>query len=110
MSLVCINGSRECCGCTLCQTFSEPEERACERSGEVNKNRRKRLENLVAGLREIYSQLEDILFEEQSILDNIPENLQGSEKYEMMEQAVSNMEEALEKLDEATDLLEDASA
>lgn len=47
---------------------------------------------------------------EQDCLDNMPENLQYSERYEKMEAAIDNLETAVERIDEAKDCLEEASA
>lgn len=41
-------------------------------------------------------------------LDNCPENLQGSERFERMEDAVDNLNDALEKLEEAKEHIEAA--
>lgn len=45
--------------------------------------------------------LDNILWDEQSYYDNMPENLQYSQRGENSEEAISNMEEALEYLNEA---------
>lgn len=39
--------------------------------------------------------------DEQDCLDNLPENLQNSERSEMMEGAIENLEEAIERIEEA---------
>ena len=54
-----------------------------------------------------------IAADEQDYLDNIPENLQGSERYEAGENAVENLEDAIDWLEdintsELEELLEDA--
>lgn len=41
-------------------------------------------------------------------MDNMPENLQGTERFERMEDAVDHLSEALEKLDEAKDHIQAA--
>ena len=45
--------------------------------------------------------LESILWDEQNYYDNIPENLQYSQRAETSEEAINNMEESLEYLNEA---------
>ena len=45
---------------------------------------------------------------EQDCMDNCPENLQGSERFERMEDAVDNLNDALEKLEEAKEHIEAA--
>ena len=46
---------------------------------------------------------------EQDALDNMPENLEGTDRYEKMEIAVDNMEDAIEKIDRVVELLTYAS-
>ena len=60
----------------------------------TRQKRRKALKSLV-------DQLEALMGAEQSYLENIPENLQSSCRYEDAEQTVSALEEALEILGEA---------
>lgn len=48
----------------------------------------------------IQSDLESILNDEQDYLDNIPENLQGSERYEVAEAAVDNLETAMSAIED----------
>lgn len=54
--------------------------------------------------------LSSALDAEQDCYDNIPENLQESERCEKMEEAIDNLESAIEKLSEAKDYISDASA
>lgn len=60
----------------------------------MNKQRRSQLEKFHAQLDEIKAGIEALTEEEQEALDNMPENLQGTEKYETMENCISIMEEA----------------
>lgn len=60
----------------------------------------KRVEGLEGILEELKSMVEAIKDEEQEYLDNIPENLQGSERYELAENVVENLDNAYELLDE----------
>jgi len=48
--------------------------------------------------------------DEQDALDNMPENLQNSERYEAMESAIDNLEDALSNIDEAKDCIDRAIA
>lgn len=51
----------------------------------------------------------DLVYDkEQDCLDNYPENLQGTERYERMEDAVDNLNDALEKIDDAKSSIESA--
>lgn len=43
--------------------------------------------------------------EEQDAADNYPENLQATERFEKMEDAVDNLSEAAEKIDEAKEYI-----
>ena len=42
--------------------------------------------------------MEDIKSDEQDYLDNIPENLQGSERYSIAEEAIDNLDSAIDEL------------
>lgn len=48
----------------------------------MNRERRKNLQSIADQLEELKSSLEDLQSEEEDYRDNIPENLQGSERYE----------------------------
>lgn len=86
----------------------------------MNKQRRKRIEDVekrIEVLRElmeeIYTAIEEIRDEEQEYLDNMPENLQSSDRYEAAESAVENLDEAYDMvhefdIDELTSYLEEA--
>ena len=50
-----------------------------------------------------------VLDDEENCMDNLPENLQGSEKYEKMEEAVSSLEELIEHLEEAIESANEAA-
>ena len=58
-------------------------------------------ENSKVMLSSIKSQLEDVLSEEEDSYDNIPENLQGSFRAEMSQEAIDYMEEAVDALGQA---------
>ena len=53
----------------------------------MNKARRKNIQDVVNQLEDLKSTLEDLQGEEEEYRDNIPENLQGSERYEKAEEA-----------------------
>ena len=76
----------------------------------MNKARRKELMNLRARIEELQSEISYIQEtlcglrdEEQEYVDNMPENLQGSERMEKAEEAVSNLEEAYTTLESMYD-------
>lgn len=50
-----------------------------------------------------------VLGEEEDCLDNMPENLQASEKYERMEDAIDKLESAIEHIDTAREEIDEAS-
>ena len=72
----------------------------------MNKPRRKNLQVLLDQLAEIRDTLEAIKDEEEEYRDNMPENLQGSERYEKADtvcddlcDAVSNLEEVIANIE-----------
>ena len=76
---------------------------------EMNKPRRKQLEDIITKLDELKEALEVLQKEEEEYRDNIPENLQGSERYEKAEAACDNLYEAASSLDEALDYIRTAT-
>lgn len=48
-----------------------------------------------------------IMQDEQDCLDNMPENLEGSEQYSKMEDAVDHLDDAIGSLEDAVDVMED---
>lgn len=79
----------------------------------MNKMRRKELSDVINGLNtmqdkdDLYSwinTLDNIKDEEQDYYDNIPENLQYSQRAEDSEEAIENLEEALDLLNEVYDM------
>ena len=73
----------------------------------MNATRKKELELVLNGIAEQRDKLEDIKSEEEEYRDNMSENLQGSDKYERAETAISSMEEAISNLEDAMSSLED---
>ena len=74
----------------------------------MNKQRRKDIDTIIQTLEEIREQIQFVLEEEQEYLDNIPENLQNSERYETAQTAVSELEEANGSIDDIIEHLENA--
>ena len=77
----------------------------------MNKNRRKRIADLRERIDIIKNELEEVMEEERDARDNLPNNLQDSEKAEKMddtigsiEYAIGNLEETIENLDEAVSI------
>lgn len=88
----------------------------------MNKQRRNQIQKIIDKLgeleplaEEIKSMIEEVKGEEEDYKDNMPENLQQSERYETAEAAVENLEsayDAMEQIDfsEITGYLEEAMA
>lgn len=74
----------------------------------MNNRRREKLKRAISKLGQSAEEISNIIDEEQDCLDNIPENLQASDRYEnmemvidLLEDSVSSVESALEKIEEA---------
>ena len=74
----------------------------------MNKIRRKALQEIYDKLSDLREELETIKDEEGESRENMPENLQGSERYEQSETASGNIDEAMEYLSSACDSIESA--
>ena len=72
----------------------------------MNKLRRKTLQRIFDQLSNLREEIEAVKEEEDESRENMPENLQGSERYEQSETASSNMDEAMEYISSACDSLE----
>lgn len=75
----------------------------------MNNKRRDLLKLAVQHLDTASSYVSRALDSEQDCLDNMPENLQASERYEKMESAIDSLEAAIEDIDRAKESIEDAS-
>ena len=60
----------------------------------MNKIRRKALADIQEQLETLKEELEALKEEEEDYRDNMPENLQGSERYEAAESACDNLDNA----------------
>jgi len=76
----------------------------------MNKERRKNIQDVAEQLAGLKTTLEELQGEEEEYRDNIPENLQGSERYEkadeacdMLGDAVSTLEDVISSLGELTE-------
>lgn len=74
----------------------------------MNKARRKALDEVISKIEEAKELLENLQAEEEEYRGNMPENLQGSERYEAADAAVDNMSSAVDALDEAISSIESA--
>ena len=74
----------------------------------MNSCQRKEIRKLIDQLEEIKDAVEVFMSEEQDKIDNIPENLQMSEKADNMQETYSNLEEAESLLEEVVFALENS--
>ena len=76
----------------------------------MNNLRRKEIQGIIDRLEELQSDLETLKYEEEEYRDNIPENLQGSERYEKADEACDNLNSAFYSLEEAVSYMEESMA
>ena len=74
----------------------------------VNEKRRGRLQDALNMLNSVTAIVESVCDSEQDCMDNYPENLQGTEKYERMESAVDRLNDALENIEEVKGYIQSA--
>ena len=72
----------------------------------MNKARRKALRGVVDAIMDARATLGPLTDEETEYRDNMPENLQGSEKAERADESASALENALDSLDDAVEQIE----
>ena len=72
----------------------------------MNKARRASLNAILNAIIEQKDALEIVCDEEETARDNMPESLQGTERYDNMSDAVDAMYDAIDSLDEAIEELE----
>ncbi len=73
----------------------------------MNKERKNRIMDVKEILGNAVDELEDIRAGEEMAMENIPENLQNSEKYALMEDAVDALEDAYGSVSDAIDSLDE---
>ena len=73
----------------------------------MNNSRRKELQILLEKVEDNKSDLETIKSEEEEYFENIPENLQSSERYDLSERSIVSMEDALSSLEDATNSIDE---
>ncbi len=76
----------------------------------MNKKRRESIGNAETYLNIALEVVRTAKEEEQDVLDNTPENLQMSERYEAMEECVDCLEDAISSIEEAINYVERALA
>lgn len=74
----------------------------------MNNSRRSRIDKSKSYLELALDMIRDILFEEQDSYNNLPENLQDSERGNAMEDCIQNLEDSIDSIEEALEYLEEA--
>lgn len=73
----------------------------------MNKDRRIRIGHIIELLQKALEGLRGVQSEEESVYNNFPENLQGSQRYEDTEQAIDTIEDAVSSIESAIESLEE---
>ena len=74
----------------------------------MNNQRRKEIKKIIDRLDIIKNEVEQICNDEEDYHDNIPENLQDSDRAMSSEEVIDNLNEVLENIENAIDNLESA--
>lgn len=74
----------------------------------MNKERRKSLREIQSKLESLGQDLEALKDEEEEDRDNMPENLQESDRYQRADEVCDLLQEALESMDNAYQQIEEA--
>ncbi len=72
----------------------------------MNAKRRERLRGALKLLDSAAHIVDSVCDKEQDCVDNYPENLQGTERFEQMETAVDNLNDAAEKIEEVKESIQ----
>lgn len=76
----------------------------------MDRKKREKLYDAVRMLTNAASVVEQVCDKEQDCVDNYPENLQSTERFESMESAVDSLNDAMEKIGEAKEHIRSAMA
>lgn len=71
----------------------------------MNKQRKKSIEKIMEQIMKLNENIEEVLWEEEDAYDNIPENLQESERARISEESIDLLTEAKDYLVDANDSL-----
>ena len=74
----------------------------------MNKQRRTKLKEANGFLNQAIRIISSVKDEEQDSIDNLPENLQSSERYAIMENAIDQLEEAIDNIEQASENINNA--
>ena len=75
----------------------------------MNDKRRSKIYRAVSILETAFSLIDNARSEEQDCLYNMPENLEYSDRYEKMENAVDKLDDAAQGIQDVIDLLNEAA-
>lgn len=75
----------------------------------MNNQKREKLKLARGFLSKASDIVSSVLDDEQDCLDNMPDNLQYSDRYERMEAAISKLEDGLNNIEAAEECLEEAA-
>lgn len=71
----------------------------------MNKVRRKQLQEVYNWIRTVREDLSDILSEEQQAFDNMPENLQETERGQESDEIIDCLDDAVGAMDDAIEMI-----
>ena len=71
----------------------------------MNKERKTQIKKLTNELEDVKTKLKYILRKEEGILDNTPENLQGTDRYSESENAIDGVDDVVDNLESAIESL-----
>ena len=75
----------------------------------MNKDRRKRLQEVIDKLHPIHAELEELVSEEQDAFDSMPDSFQNAEKGETMQAGIDALQEAANMVTGAIEQIEEAT-
>lgn len=73
----------------------------------MNKERRKRIEDIVSQLRDLKDEIEEVKDEERDAFENLPFSIQESERGQQIEEYANDLESAYEEIDSTISYLEE---
>ena len=76
----------------------------------MNEKRRKKLKQAAEILKSVAEMISDVKYDEQDCMNNMPENLQDTERYAAMEDAVDAIDDADDFIRSAIESLNEAAA
>lgn len=72
----------------------------------MNKERRKKISEIISSLNEIYRRLESVKNDEEYAFDSMPEGLQYSMRGEESQEAIDSLDQSVDHIEEAIFALE----